>query len=320
MKLEFSIHNYLERLEQEGKSPNSIKNAKTDLNILAQYATTHNLITLDQISKYDCIDAYSQHINQIYPSTNTARRKLLTFRRFLSYLFNHQKISTDLSTRISLPEKKVFLPSPAKMHHIQKAWSSLLSPLKEKTPLTQALYLRNQIIFTLIFFNALDVSKLVKLKHANFNFGPPLKIRDLIHPEIDQALPDFFEDLILQYLRSIRLLGQETQGQDGFFFNANQFQILDQKLTPRGVELIFKELSRKLKISITPKNLRQAGIYRWIHMGKSKKEIIRDLQVSPQYDINQYFRTKDQNIFSVDLLEKVFYDRKDYSSSLLEEP
>ena len=51
---------------------------------------------------------------------------------------------------------------------------------------------------------------------------------------------------------------------NNFLFNANPYKILSGSLSARGIEIIFKEYSKKLKIEMTAKKLRQSCIFKWI--------------------------------------------------------
>src|SRR5690606_38278735 len=86
----------------------------------------------------------------------------------------------------------------------------------------------------------------------------------------------------------------ETQKQkdgidfDDLLFNANPFTILSGKISARGLEIVYQEISRKIGDKVTAKSLRQACIFKWILQGHPHSSIKEWMGVQPIYSLKPY--------------------------------
>ncbi len=98
---------------------------------------------------------------------------------------------------------------------------------------------------------------------------------------------------------------------DQLLFNANPYRILAGGLSARGLEIIFEEFRKKLMITLTPKSLRQACIFKWIHQGKSDSVIKEWMGVAPSYGMKLYKEHASQHLYNEDFLEQMYREAKD---------
>ena len=98
-----------------------------------------------------------------------------------------------------------------------------------------------------------------------------------------------FARLLLRYqeeLSKVKAAGGPSFSE--LLFNANPFRILSGGLSPRGLEMIFSEFGQKFGIQVTPKSLRQACIFTWLHQGHEDGPIKEWLGVAPSYSLRPY--------------------------------
>ena len=72
------------------------------------------------------------------------------------------------------------------------------------------------------------------------------------------------------------------------FFNANYHRILSGGLSPRGFEMVFKDLKNELNIVLTPKSLRQSCILKWLASDVNETTVKEWLGVAPSYNTALY--------------------------------
>ena len=90
-------------------------------------------------------------------------------------------------------------------------------------------------------------------------------------------------------------------------FNANPFKILSGGLSARGCEIIFKELSKTLNYKITPRNLRQSCVFRWLAQDINHISIKEWLGVRPSYSLKPFIILMEEvNVHTfVEIQEKI---------------
>ena len=102
-------------------------------------------------------------------------------------------------------------------------------------------------------------------------------------------MPKGFTELHQQYLKLLENRKNENQIDfDDYLFNGNPFKILKGGLSARGIEVIFKELSKVQKVTITAKNIRQAGIFKLLADNIPDSRIKEWMGVQPQYSLKPY--------------------------------
>ena len=87
------------------------------------------------------------------------------------------------------------------------------------------------------------------------------------------------------------------------FFYANPYKIISGGISPRGLELLFKDLRTKLNIKIlTPKSIRMSCVFTWIHQRNTEDTIKTWLGVSPNYSLAIYEKNKNFHLYNLDFL------------------
>ncbi len=282
---------FVKNLEQNGKSQNTIKNYKVDLDCFALYLSLEQ--KNENIANFSTNHAkdYGKFLQEKYTSNNSIRRRIQTLRLFFDFLLRENIVQQN--PLLSLPVAKKFLdiPRPCSLLDVKTLWTTLLIEERDNKDLLELIAVRNQILVLLIFGAGLKVSDISELKRDDFILSSnprvtitPPKIRPYSIP-----LPSLFTIIAKKYLT---LLDKEQLRSKLNFthllFNANAHTIMAPKLSARGMEIIFKDYSKKIDSPITPKSLRQACIFKWIYQGHPETTIKEWLGTAPSYDLKLY--------------------------------
>jgi hypothetical protein len=121
------------------------------------------------------------------------------------------------------------------------------------------------------------------------------------------TLPKIFEKVYADY----QLILEEMKGRsqiafENLLFYANPYRIISGGLSPRGIEIIFEDYRNKLMITLTPKSLRQACIFKWIQQEKSVTLMKEWLGLAPSYDLKLYLEHAPNFLYNEDILEDVY--------------
>lgn len=292
--------NFLDSLDNSGKSFNTIKNYRTDLNcfnkFLAQKGqkTVINELTLTQVKEY------CNYLDQIYNSPNSIRRRVQALRIFFDYLIANGVVESNPIKKAVVAAKVVELPAPPSFIVVQKFHQQFCNQTKSTKSLEQLLGLRNKVLFYLIYGSGLKVSDISNLKVSNILKGQNNEYRVLIsHPKRDPytiKLPQGFSTLYKQYTDQLEKQKKiDNLDFDNLLFNANPYRILAGGLSPRGIEILFKDLKSKLGSHITAKSLRQACIFKWLIQGAPQASIKEWMGVQPQYSLAPYVSELEKN-------------------------
>ena len=90
-------------------------------------------------------------------------------------------------------------------------------------------------------------------------------------------------------------------------FNANPYRILAGGISARGLEIIFEDLRKKLTLHLTPKSLRQAGIFNWLNKGIGETLIKEWMGVAPSYSLKLYRTHLEKHPYSEGFVEEIYY-------------
>ncbi|RLA64446.1 MAG: hypothetical protein DRQ88_03635 [Epsilonproteobacteria bacterium] len=296
---------FLEGLKDLGRSFNTIKNYRTDLECFNKFIQSfRDSITLGDFN-IPLVEEYGDFLHKKYSSDNSKRRRVQTLRMFCDYLTAKGILSNNPVRKLRPSPKFQDIPRPAPLIDIKTLWVHLLKEDKASKGLQQLIHKRNQIIFLLIFGGGLKVSDLESLKTANIIIDE--KPRVIInHPKRDPysvPLPQIFRVVFNSYLESLNSFGW---GQDYLLFNANPYKILSGGISPRGLEKVFEEARNKLLIGLTPKSLRQACIFSWLHQGHTDGLIKEWMGVAPSYGLRSYKDFMDKHYYKDEFLVELF--------------
>ena len=294
--MEFNLldkqHEFLRQLEKQGKSFNTVKNYKADLQCFNTF-----LIDKQQNLKVKAftsvqVQEYSQYLDKKYDSPNSVRRRVQALRLFFDFLLTQNLFQENPLKKMAVSPKVLDNPEPTPFPEVLKTYKLLKKRVKESEDLQELVNARNVIIFHLIYGSGLKVSDLAKL-----SFGGILKdkgnYRVLVeHPKRDPysiPLPAVFnKDFSFYKLKLQEYLKRTEIEMDELLFNANPYKILAGGLSPRGTELFFEDLRREMKTDMTAKSLRQSCIFKWLNMNVPHATIKEWLGVTPSYSLELY--------------------------------
>lgn len=283
---------FLQRLKTQGKSFNTVKNYKADLQCFNNFLIDkQQSLKIKTFSTTQVVE-YSQYLDQKYGSPNSVRRRVQALRLFFDYLLGEDLFPENPLKKMAVSPKVLDNPEPTAFPEVIKTYKFLKNKLSQSEGLQELVTARNIVIFHLIYGAGLKVSDLAKL-----SFNGILKdknnFRVLVeHPKRDPysvPLPEIFnEDFIFYRKRLEEHLSSEGREIEELLFNANPYKILSGGLSPRGTELFFEELRRELKTEITAKSLRQSCIFKWLNMSVNHSTIKEWLGVTPTYSLELY--------------------------------
>lgn len=294
--MEFNLldkqHEFLKLLEIQGKSFNTVKNYKADLQCFNAF-----LIDKQQHLKIRAftsaqVQEYSQYLDGKYSSSNSVRRRVQALRLFFDYLMTQNLFQENPLKKMAVSPKVLDNPEPTPFVEVLKTYSLLKNRVATSEGLTQVVNARNQIIFHLIYGAGLKVSDMAKL-HFTSILKEPKGYRVMVeHPKRDPysvPLPAAFNaDFQFYKTHYQQILKKEELEIEELLFNANPYKILAGGLSPRGTELFFEDLRREIKTDITAKSLRQSCIFKWLNQNINHSTIKEWLGVTPSYSLELY--------------------------------
>ncbi|MBF0209214.1 MAG: site-specific integrase [Oligoflexia bacterium] len=303
------------------KSANTIKNYRTDLNCFNQFLEKRQHLPCINNFGLQQVEEYAYFLEERYTSTNSRRRRVQTLRIFFDFLLSKTVVRENPVKKISPCPKFLDVPRPASLEHIQTMFTYLKNEsvvtTSASTVFPSLLACRNLVIVMLIYGQGLKVSELSQLqkRHLFLGKGPRVMINPPKRDPYTIPLQDVFVQVYNQYqklfnrvLKEQKIVNPKSNANlnnnnihnnfDSLLFNANHYRILAGGLSPRGLEIIFEDLKKKLNIEITPKSLRQACIFKWIAQKHPSTQIKEWLGVAPTYSLEPYLKLSSKNSYN----------------------
>lgn len=204
-------------------SLNTINAYKKDLLLFFEHLKKENITDVNFIE----IQSYFSSLYVQNLSIRSISRKLSSIKSYGKYLSLYKKINCDFLSKITLPKKEKKLP----VYLHDDELSKILN-----LPQNNLLQVRNSLIIHLLYSSGMRVSELTNLKLADYNqhenifkiLGKGNKERLVIFSNKAKQLLDMYLDL-RKFVNCEYLLVNK---------NSN-------KLTPRGVQLILSDISKK---------------------------------------------------------------------------
>lgn len=303
---------FYKNIKLKGRSPNTIKNYKTDLDCFNQYLQeTQNKLDISNFNIPEILE-YGKYLETKYSSDNSRRRRIQALRLFFDFLIEKEIFSNNPVKKIPVSPKFLDIPRATGFAHVKTLWLYLLRQSKTaESELERLKAQRNQLIFLLIYTSGLKVSDLATLKKDAFLFGKSSRIM-ILHPKRDPysvALHPIVKSVYEGYIELLENLKVRHQIDfDFIFFNANAHKILNGGISSRGIELVFDGWRKALMIDVTPKSLRQSCIFTWLHKDLNEVIIKENLGVAPDYSLKLYIDHKEANIFTDHFIENCYLD------------
>lgn len=283
---------FLRELGLSGKSANTIKNYRTDLNIFTGFLASKGRTSVIDNIQLEELKEYQVYLEKKYNSPNSIRRRIQALRLFFDYLITKNLYDENPIKKILTSPKVVDKPRPTLFHQIRELNEYIQLQIESSWDHEKLIHQRNKLILNLIYEGGLKVSDLERLHQAHFTLKDD-NYRVMLMPEkrdpITITLPKQCTTVINNYIQSLEA-GKNRDQLDfsELLFNANPYKILSGGLSARGIEVIFKEFSKQLNTIYTAKNLRQACIMKWIIQEIPDSRIKEWMGVQPQYSLNPY--------------------------------
>lgn len=313
---------FFEQLAQKGRSTNTIKNYRTDLQCWNQYLLNEKkTLKMDDINVKQ-IELYGDYLQVKYNSDNSRRRRVQALRLFFDFLVERQVMPSNPVRKIPTSPKFLDIPRPTSLIDLKTLWQHLLTEGQSKHDMTRLLAKRNQVIILFIYCGALKVSDLHNLKRDQVflplheDEQPRVMIKPDKRDPYTIVLSQVFVPVYHDYLRELESM-MDKQGIEfeEVLFNANPYRILAGGLSSRGLEIIFEEWRGQLMVNITPKSLRQACIIKWLQERHEDGLIKEWMGVAPGYSLKLYKENLTKNIYDEQFLMELYYHykNKDYA-------
>lgn len=292
-------YEFLRLLEKQGKSFNTVKNYKADLQCFNAFLIDKQQHLKLKTFNSTQVQEYSHYLDNKYESPNSVRRRVQALRLFFDFLLTQNLFNENPLKKMPVSPKVLDNPEPTPFPEVLKTYKILKKRVKETSGLSELVSARNVIIFHLIYGAGLKVSDLAKL-----GFGGILKeksgFRVLVdHPKRDPysiPLPETFaKDFMFYKMKLQENLKSSGLEMEELLFNANPYKILAGGLSPRGTELFFEDLRRELKTDMTAKSLRQSCIFKWLNLNIPHVTIKEWLGVTPSYSLELYVEELKKN-------------------------
>ena len=297
---------FLNDLVVSGKSPNTLKNYRTDLECFNHFLTENKHPFEGQEWKGPAVLAYYDYLNQRYNSDNSRRRRLQALRHFFDYLLGQKVLGENPVKKFPSAPKFLDIPRPTPQKDLVTFWNFLQEQVHVTQGLEKLSVLRDQMLFLLIFEAGLKVSDLHGMVRADLMLSetPAVLIRPPRRDPYSIPLGAITREKALVYLKEVdRQMGQDHLHFDDLFYNANPYRILSGGLTSRGLEMIFKHYRTKLGLTLTPKSLRQSCIFKWLHQNKNETLVKDWLGVAPSYTLKPYRQHMDSHMVDDNFLQ-----------------
>lgn len=304
---------FIIRLKQKGRSLNTVKNYKTDLDCFNYY--WKKIKTDLDLSGFGIhqVHEYGAFLDEKYSSNNSKRRRVQALRIFFDHLVEKGHFNGNPVRMLPSSPKFVDIPRPTPFVDIKTLWIYLIQEAGSPTSLMNLLAQRNMTIMLLIFGAGLKVSDLSNLKETDIflNDEPRVLIRPPKRDPYTVPLPPIFTKIYQSYFKALAIEKKESKVSfDDVLFNANPYRILSGSLSPRGLEVIFEDIRKKLLIELTPKSLRQACIFKWIQEGNKENLVKEWMGVAPSYSLKPYIENLLQNSYNGEFLEELYHFHK----------
>jgi len=308
---------FLSTLHEKGRSHNTIKNYKTDLVCFNRYLEEEKKGIELKSFELSHVTSYGPYLEKKYKADNSKRRRVQTLRVFFDFLVEKGHYPTN-PVRAILPSPKFLdIPRPTPFIDVKTLWTHLLDEERSNNPITRSIARRNQLIVLLIFGGGLKVSDLAHLKkdHLFIEKETRVMITQTDREPYTVPLPELFKTIYEKYLPDLKKLKDQSKLTfDEILFHANPYQIISGGISPRGLEIIFEEFRKKLMINLTPRSLRQACIFKWLHQKKKDSLIKEWLGLAPSYSLKPFKEHLMEYIYNEESLAEFYfhYEGKNY--------
>lgn len=292
LELEYQQQDFINGLKEQGKSFNTLKNYKTDLNIFNIFLTGKGReLKLTTLTNTEVAE-YGEYLKKKYNSPNSIRRRVQALRIFFDFLISKDLYEDNPVKKMLVMPKVVDLPKPTPFFMVNKLNSHLVNIIETTSGHEKLLAQRNLVLFHLIYNGGLKVSDIERLQQKNITHKDD-QYRVIVTPSkrdpYSVTLTESFNEAYNTYVKMLESAkNKEKMDFTNLLFNGNPFKILKGGLSSRGIEVIFKEISKSLDFQITAKYLRQACVFKWLSLRVPQSRIKEWMGVQPQYSLKPF--------------------------------
>jgi integrase/recombinase XerD len=266
---------FLGFLQVRGKSQNTLKNYACDLKTFGDFCND---------SSYDFqslglpeLEAYHASLKKNGLRPNSRRRKIMTAKTFLRYLSNRMDVSTIGSEKVIPPDK---VEKPPKLVPREKVFE-----IVQAQPATDIGH-RNKALIGVLLETGMLVSEALALRFEDFN--PESRIL-LVMGKRARAVSVSVETASALSELKVRLEVSKGASARYFFYGYSKSGPNAERMTSRGVELLFKAWARSFGLKrFHPRTLRHLFVMEMFLQGKSQAEIMQLLGFKTPYAFRVY--------------------------------
>lgn len=263
------VKGYVGFLQGTGKSLSTIGCYQGDLSLLEDFLAERGKDFYKLTAKD--FAAFEYWMEKAGLKMNTRRRKILSAKALVKYAVSRKKMSALGDVQfVKTPERLErlpWIPSGAD-------FSKVVSLVKTETPLGK----RNRLIVNLLAETGLTLAEVCALRWDQVAGGSV---------EVGGKKPRALK--ISDDTKALLEEWRKVNSGKHLFPGFNRHGITSEKMTPRGVELFFRHLSKQSGYrALKPKTLRHYCIASWLRQDVTDAEIQKRLGVHPNYSLHAY--------------------------------
>ena len=268
INIEKAIKNFIYYLEfEENKKNNTVISIKKDLNQFLEYLNRKNITTLDKLDEL-IIREYLTELKDFDLSNSTYNRRLSSIKKFYKYLINNNL--KEKGKEILIEGKK------SDEKKIQYLNSSEIKILREEMKEESFNFLRDRLMFELLYSSGMTVAELLSLGELNFN----LEKREiyLLKNKISRTLyfSQTCKEVYLKFLIVKKEKFKEENNTNIIFVNNSNM-----RLTDRSVRRLINKYSERanLQKEVSPYTLRHSFCIYMLKNGMPKEYLAKLLDL-----------------------------------------
>lgn len=257
-ELIFSFICYLEVERRYSKE--TVKNYERDIELFRSFLEREHISNFTKVTHQN-LRNYLMFLYDKNYSKKTIARNISALRSFYKYLCGEGYVKVNPCTLITNPKLDKRLPNYVNYNELD----ILMNVPDTTTPLGQ----RDALILEMLYSTGMRVSELVNLKLSDIQHGE-IRVLGKGNKERIVLYGKVCEKKLIQYAKDGRSKLIKDPSVQYLFLNKN-----GQKLSVRGVELIFENIVKKsgLKIQVTPHTFRHTFATHMLNEGADIKSV-----------------------------------------------
>ena len=268
INIEKAVKDFIYYLEfEENKKNNTVISIRKDLNNFLEYLNKKNITTLDKLDEL-IIREYLTELKDFDLSNSTYNRRLSSIKKFYKYLINNNL--KEKGKEILIEGKK------SDEKKIQYLNSDEIKILREEMKEESFNFLRDRLMFELLYSSGMTVAELLSLGELNFN----LEKREvyLLKNKISRTLyfSQTCKEVYLKFLIAKKEKFKEENNTNIIFINNSNM-----RLTDRSVRRLINKYSEKanLQKEVSPYTLRHSFCIYMLKNGMPKEYLAKLLDL-----------------------------------------